>query len=60
MSQNARPGANYIGGRWVPAQAGATFERRNPADPADLIGVFPASAAADAAGGVGLELDGPL
>jgi alpha-ketoglutaric semialdehyde dehydrogenase len=52
MSQNARPGANYIGGRWVPAQAGATFERRNPADPSDLIGVFPASTAADAAAAV--------
>lgn len=34
---------NYIGGQWVPAKSGKTFESRNPADPADLIGVFPAS-----------------
>lgn len=43
---------NYIGGKWVAAREGGTFERRNPADPADLIGVFPASGAADAAAAV--------
>jgi alpha-ketoglutaric semialdehyde dehydrogenase len=43
---------NLIGGAWVPAQAGGTFERRNPADESDLIGVFPASTAADAASAV--------
>ena len=43
---------NLIGGAWVPAQAGGTFERRNPADGGDLIGVFPASTAADAAAAV--------
>lgn len=43
---------NLIGGAWVPAQAGGTFERRNPADGSDLIGVFPASTAADAASAV--------
>lgn len=40
-------GANFIDGVWVPAASGATFERRNPADPADLIGTFPASGPAD-------------
>jgi acyl-CoA reductase-like NAD-dependent aldehyde dehydrogenase len=40
-------GANFIGGRWVPAVSGATFERRNPANPADVVGTFPASEAAD-------------
>lgn len=40
-------GANYIDGRWVPAQSGATFERRNPADPSDVVGVFPDSGPAD-------------
>ncbi len=40
-------GANFIDGRWVPAMSGATFERRNPADPTDVVGVFPASGAAD-------------
>ena len=43
MNQNC----NYIGGKWDKAANGATFDRRNPADPTDLIGVFPASAAAD-------------
>lgn len=31
---------NYIGGRWVPAREGGTFESRNPAKPADILGVF--------------------
>jgi alpha-ketoglutaric semialdehyde dehydrogenase len=44
--------SNYIGGRWIAAQEGTTFERRNPADPADLIGTFPASGASDAAAAV--------
>ncbi len=34
---------NYIGGEWVPAKSGKTFESRNPADPNDVVGVFPAS-----------------
>jgi aldehyde dehydrogenase (NAD+) len=46
------PLANYIGGRWSAARDGATFERRNPADPSDLIGRFPASGPADAAAAV--------
>jgi alpha-ketoglutaric semialdehyde dehydrogenase len=36
-------GANLIDGSWVPAASGRTFERRNPADPNDLIGTFPDS-----------------
>jgi alpha-ketoglutaric semialdehyde dehydrogenase len=40
-------GANFIGGRWIPAVSGATFQRRNPADPADVVGTFPDSGAAD-------------
>jgi aldehyde dehydrogenase (NAD+) len=40
-------GANFIDGRWVPAASGATFERRNPADPADVVGTFPASSTPD-------------
>jgi alpha-ketoglutaric semialdehyde dehydrogenase len=36
-------GSNFIDGNWVPAQSGATFTRRNPADPTDVIGTFPAS-----------------
>src|ERR1700682_5569453 len=34
---------NWIGGKWVPAQSGRTFENRNPADRDDLVGVFPES-----------------
>ncbi|HEX8030812.1 MAG TPA: aldehyde dehydrogenase family protein [Vicinamibacterales bacterium] len=41
--------SNYVGGKWVPAASGATFENRNPADATDLIGLFPDSSASDAA-----------
>ncbi len=34
---------NLIGGRWVPAASGKTFENRSPADKNDLVGVFPES-----------------
>ncbi|MFN3002822.1 aldehyde dehydrogenase family protein [Mycolicibacterium wolinskyi] len=40
-------GANFIDGQWVPAVSGRAFQRRNPADPDELIGTFPASDAAD-------------
>jgi acyl-CoA reductase-like NAD-dependent aldehyde dehydrogenase len=40
-------GANFIDGRWVPAASGSTFQRRNPADPDDVVGTFPASGPAD-------------
>jgi len=39
--------SNYIGGRWVPAASGETFENRNPADRDDLVGLFPRSGKAD-------------
>jgi acyl-CoA reductase-like NAD-dependent aldehyde dehydrogenase len=38
---------NFIGGQWVPAKSGKTFESLNPADPSDVIGVFPASSKED-------------
>ena len=31
---------NYIGGAWRPAQAGATFESRNPAQTEQVLGVY--------------------
>ncbi|GIV92638.1 MAG: hypothetical protein KatS3mg056_1347 [Chloroflexus sp.] len=31
---------NLIGGEFVPAQSGKTFERRNPADTRDVVGIF--------------------
>jgi acyl-CoA reductase-like NAD-dependent aldehyde dehydrogenase len=38
---------NLIGGRWVDAKSGATFDSVSPANHEDVIGSFPASAAAD-------------
>ncbi len=38
---------NLIGGKWVPASSGQTFENRNPADKNDLIGLYPKSGKAD-------------
>ena len=38
---------NHIGGRRVPARDGRTFESRNPAHTADVVGVFARSGAAD-------------
>ena len=32
---------NYIGGQWVDAASGATFESRNPARTSDLVGQLP-------------------
>jgi aldehyde dehydrogenase (NAD+) len=34
---------NFIGGKWLDAQSGETFESRNPARTDDIIGVFPRS-----------------
>lgn len=34
---------NFIGGKWQAAKSGKTFQSVNPADPSDIIGVFPAS-----------------
>jgi acyl-CoA reductase-like NAD-dependent aldehyde dehydrogenase len=38
---------NWIGGKWVAAENGETFENRNPADTTDLVGIFPASGKQD-------------
>jgi aldehyde dehydrogenase (NAD+) len=38
---------NFIGGKWVPAQSGKTYENRSPADTSDVVGVFPYSDASD-------------
>jgi acyl-CoA reductase-like NAD-dependent aldehyde dehydrogenase len=44
----ARPAlANYVRGEWVAARSGATYEKRNPASPSELVGEFPASGADD-------------
>ncbi len=41
------PPTNFIGGEWVAAASGETFENRNPADVDDLVGVFPRSGRED-------------
>jgi alpha-ketoglutaric semialdehyde dehydrogenase len=44
----ARPAlANYVGGEWAPARSGATYEKRNPANPSEVVGDFPASGEED-------------
>ena len=43
---------NLIGGRWVPARSGRTFEDRNPARPSDLVGTFPESGPEDVSAAV--------
>lgn len=41
--------ANFIAGEWAPPATDAYFENRNPADRADLIGMFPRSGTDDVA-----------
>ena len=41
------PEKNYIGGEWIPADSGKTFEDRNPADRDEVVGLFPLSGKAD-------------
>ena len=49
----ARPElANYVGGEWTPARSGRTYEKRNPANPAEIVGEFPASGEEDVAAAV--------
>jgi acyl-CoA reductase-like NAD-dependent aldehyde dehydrogenase len=44
----ARPAkTNYVGGEWRPSAGGQTYEKRNPANPAEIVGEFPASNADD-------------
>jgi aldehyde dehydrogenase (NAD+) len=38
---------NYIAGAWTPSVSGRTFENRNPADNAEVIGLFQDSMVAD-------------
>lgn len=34
---------NFINGKWQPAKSGKTFQSINPANPSDIVGIFPAS-----------------
>src|SRR5438309_1470109 len=53
LEARARPElANYVGGEWTPARSGRTYEKRNPANPAEIVGEFPASGEEDVAAAV--------
>ncbi|HVA94492.1 MAG TPA: aldehyde dehydrogenase family protein [Candidatus Dormibacteraeota bacterium] len=43
---------NFINGEWVEARQGRTFENRNPANPSELVGIFPSSSQEDVNGAV--------
>jgi alpha-ketoglutaric semialdehyde dehydrogenase len=38
---------NYVGGKWIPAESGETFESRNPANRDEVLGTFPRSRTED-------------
>ena len=40
--------ANFVDGKWVASESGATLENRNPANARDLVGLFPDSTTTDA------------
>ena len=44
---SAKTCGNLIGGKFVPAKSGKTFENLNPADTSDVVGVFASSDASD-------------
>ena len=46
MSVGTKTFKNFIGGRWVDAVSGETFESRSPAT-GEVIGIFPKSGAED-------------
>src|ERR687887_2597925 len=48
---SAREFKNLVGGEWVGAASGETFETRSPAD-GEVLGVFPKSTAEDVDGAV--------
>jgi alpha-ketoglutaric semialdehyde dehydrogenase len=44
--------ANYVGGEWAPARSGRTYQKHNPANPAEVVGEFPSSGEEDVAASV--------
>lgn len=48
MTEATQPFCSLIGGQWVAAASGRSFEIRNPADTRDLVGRFAACEAVDA------------
>jgi len=51
---------NYIGGKWVPASSGETFESRNPANRDEVLGTFPRSMPEDVDAAAGAAKDAYL
>ncbi|MCA1840016.1 MAG: aldehyde dehydrogenase family protein [Actinomycetota bacterium] len=49
--------SNFIGGKWVPAESGATFTSTDPADSRQELGEFPRSAAKDVDEAVGAAVE---
>jgi acyl-CoA reductase-like NAD-dependent aldehyde dehydrogenase len=47
MTTEAKNHRNLIGGEWLAAGRGEVFENRNPADPDEVIGLFPKATAED-------------
>ncbi len=52
VATGVRTYQNYIGGAWTGARGGDTIENRNPANPSDLIGLWPRSGADDMAAAI--------
>jgi aldehyde dehydrogenase (NAD+) len=48
MTANGTPYQNFIDGEWTPSLSGQVFENRNPANTADVLGLFQESVTADA------------
>jgi alpha-ketoglutaric semialdehyde dehydrogenase len=46
------PAQNFVGGEWRESAGGETYEKRSPWRPSQVVGVYPASDAADAAAAV--------
>ena len=42
---SAKTYGNLIGGKYVPAKSGKTFENLSPADTSDVVGIFASSEA---------------
>jgi delta 1-pyrroline-5-carboxylate dehydrogenase len=45
--------ANFVAGQWTQSRDGATYERRNPWRPSEVVGEFPSSGADDVDASVG-------
>nr|WP_218836465.1 aldehyde dehydrogenase family protein [Halobaculum salinum] len=48
---------NYVGGEWIESESGETFDVRNPADTAEVVGTYQASTRADAERAIGAAVD---